>query len=452
MNDNNKTKVWATAIVLIITLVSTVVVTTGAGTHGGDSESSGILVDFGDYDGVWTPLDTSSTDPVSALKLACNMNHMVQPVFDADGKLLSVNGVASNPSHAWNLWVSEDGRTWSIYDGSPSDSVAFRNPYVSWARPYEGSQPLPCTDMVGNSIFLGKASKIVTMSPAITEMVCAIGCTDSVVGTDSYSNYPSVIADRREAGTVEDIGGYTSPSYETIISADPDLVIGDYDRTSQKDVADKLNASGRNAILLAPTESPDSALRNMWTIGQATGNAVQAEQPISKLSSEVSKLEAMTSSLTKVTAMVALDTSAASYAAGSQSYAHDIMCKVSGENIFAGEDTAWFASTAEAVSKLNPDVIIVISYDPVTTQSQYDAVMEAIKKDNPMWATTTAFKTGNIFMFSESSEDTMSRAGPRVTQCMELIAHALHPEAFESFMPRYMGDNYRDFLTVSGDW
>ena len=65
----------------------------------------------------------------------------------------------------------------------------------------------------------GSCSRIVSMSPSITETLFALGLGERVVGVTRYCNYPP------EAKALPQIGGWLDPSYEAIVALRPDLIV-----------------------------------------------------------------------------------------------------------------------------------------------------------------------------------------------------------------------------------
>ena len=61
--------------------------------------------------------------------------------------------------------------------------------------------------------------RIVTLSPAINEIVFALGAGDEVVGNTQYCNYP------KSSKSIPKVGGYFSPSIEKILALKPTIVI-----------------------------------------------------------------------------------------------------------------------------------------------------------------------------------------------------------------------------------
>ena len=74
--------------------------------------------------------------------------------------------------------------------------------------------------------------RIVSLIPAVTEMIFAMGAGDRVVGVSAYDRYPPQV-DR-----IARVGGLIDPNVERIFSLKPDLVIV-YD--TQEDLKQRLD-------------------------------------------------------------------------------------------------------------------------------------------------------------------------------------------------------------------
>jgi iron complex transport system substrate-binding protein len=65
----------------------------------------------------------------------------------------------------------------------------------------------------------GKAQRIVSLVPAVTEMLFAIGAGPQVVGVSSYDHFPA------EVEALPKVGALVDPDTERILSLRPDLVV-----------------------------------------------------------------------------------------------------------------------------------------------------------------------------------------------------------------------------------
>lgn len=91
-------------------------------------------------------------------------------------------------------------------------------------------------------------ARIVSLSPALTETLFAIGAGERVVGVSDYCNYPAAATERPRTGTS------ITPRYETIVSLEPSVIVTE----------DLVNARPQDLKHLAPTlELPWLTLENV---------------------------------------------------------------------------------------------------------------------------------------------------------------------------------------------
>jgi iron complex transport system substrate-binding protein len=110
------------------------------------------------------------------------------------------------------------------------------------------------------------AARIVSLSPALTETLFAIGAGDQVVGVSDYCNYPPAAKNRIRAGSS------ITPRYETIVSLAPTVIVTE----------DVVNARPERLERLAPTlELPWLSLKSVVSgtrkLGALTGRVAAAD-------------------------------------------------------------------------------------------------------------------------------------------------------------------------------
>src|SRR5262252_4382799 len=105
--------------------------------------------------------------------------------------------------------------------------------------------------------------RIVSVAPAITEILFALGGGDQVVGVTTYCKYPEA------AKTKPKIGGYTTPSLEAILALRPNQVIM---MKNRPDIAQKLRQSGIDVVELQP-ENVAGIYEAIQVIGEKIGAA-----------------------------------------------------------------------------------------------------------------------------------------------------------------------------------
>lgn len=409
--------------------------------------SSGIIVDFGGYETSYISADPDSS-PYDALVSLCNA-YGYELVYEG-GNVISIDGRSGDSEKTWGLYGVEKGSTsWSSIssDCSISDYSA-----VCYGLMAEGEDPSPAVDATGEPFYgYQEPTRVVSLAPSCTETICSIGGTDIIVGTDRYSNYPDEVAERRESGTISEIGGFTNPSFESILKLNPDLVVCISTQSVHLSTAEKLRDAGINVLVLDGGESVEAVLDSIHAAGVVLKAHDAAIDEINTLESQMDEIHDTIESCDfkwDKRVMVALSAVKSPYISGSGTYIGDAMDYLFMINIF-GDESGWVQVNAEMISSYDPEVIIVVSSDYKATQSDYDGMVASMSSE---WRTTTAYKNGEIYLFAEDAADCASRAGPRVAQMMELMGRAVHGEAFAdgTEFPKYIGDDYKDYLPITG--
>src|SRR5438270_849370 len=132
------------------------------------------------------------------------------------------------------------------------------------ARAQSTDFPLAITDDSGTTTtFIAPPQRIVSLNPGLTEITFALGHGDQLVAVDTYSDYPPEAKDIPTR-----LNTYPSPSIETIVSLNPDLVLSLADR--DEDVA-QIRGQGIPVLKLFP-KNFDDAVAAIQTLGRLYGS------------------------------------------------------------------------------------------------------------------------------------------------------------------------------------
>ncbi|GAH87259.1 unnamed protein product, partial [marine sediment metagenome] len=82
--------------------------------------------------------------------------------------------------------------------------------------------PLTITDINREVTITKQPERIISLSPANTEILFALGLGGKVVGITNVCNYPSQTKEK------EKIGDYDNPNLEKIIELEPDLILASH--------------------------------------------------------------------------------------------------------------------------------------------------------------------------------------------------------------------------------
>lgn len=440
MNTHNA-KV-AVSIVLVLLGASLAVVMT-SGTSAQSTE--GVVVDFGDRDITYTDVPDKDSDAVSALRYACSYNDYD---LEFDGwNVISVNSVPSSGStDVWGLYVTYKGSTeWTAVTGDPESIILSDYSVVAWALCAPGDKPTPGVDATGICYYqYPTANRVISLAPSCTETVCAVGAFNSLVGTDMYSNYPAAVVEGQRNGTIALVGGYTNPSYEMVIQQDPDIVIGISSQTGHAVIAEKLRDVGRNVLVTYDGEDMRTVLDNTYMVGVAMGYDMSAKKVVSDIKAGLQAVyEALPDYRVKPSVIVSLSSDKSPWVSGSDTYMADILNFTYCDNSYSSE-SGWVLVNSETIAKLDPDCIIFIGCG-------YGGYREMLDSLSAEWKSTKAYQYGNVFVLDGTAVDLASRPSVRLAQITELVARIMHPDAFDTDIPYYIGDDYEDYLTYTKD-
>lgn len=270
--------------------------------------------------------------------------------------------------------------------------------------------PVTVTDDLGNAVTIDKEpQKIVSLSPASTEILFAIDQRSKVVGRTDYDNYPEA------ALAVPTIGDFNAPNVEKIIALAPDLIIAsDF---VNDEVRQQLEATGAKVIVFSPT-SIKGIMNNIVITGEVTNANDKAKTVVEKMATDRQEIidKAKTASVQKSAFIDVGDF----FSAGPGSMLDSMLVDINAKNIVADTSTLWPQLSTEQIIASNPDVYISLYITPEEV------------KGTPGFDKITAIKNNAIayYAFLSPESDLVQRPGPRIVQGLALLAADVYPEIF----------------------
>ena len=138
----------------------------------------------------------------------------------------------------------------------------------------------------------GQPEAIVSLAPATTEILYAVGAGDQVVAVDERSNYP-------ENAPVTDLSGYT-PNLEAVLGYDPDLVVLTDDSGG---IVDGLERAGVEVLLLPAAQTLDDTYSQIEQAGAATGHVGEAAELVAQMQTDIDQIVAQRPGWDQMTAV-----------------------------------------------------------------------------------------------------------------------------------------------------
>lgn len=217
--------------------------------------------------------------------------------------------------------------------------------------------------------------RVVSLSPAVTEIVFALGADSLLVGRTEFCAYPP------EASRIENIGGISNLNIEKVLSCNPDLIISG-SMVPQKVVK---QFADMGVPLVCVIEKPhfDGLYENISKIGGLIGRPDRADSLNAVLRGrmeEMMKGQDYVPDESRPTVYYVVGFgSGGNFTAGGNTFINEIIGMAGGYNI-ASDSEGWSYSL-EALMQSDPDFILIRAEDSARfcQSSPYDK-LSAVKK------------------------------------------------------------------------
>jgi len=295
-----------------------------------------------------------------------------------------------------------------VANPSPTpDATPAETPEAAQTPEAQSDFPVEVTDYHGNVVTVTeKPATIISLAPAVTEVLYALGAGDRVIGVTALCDYPP------EAAEVDKVGDFEGPNVELVLEKNPDLVIsGGY---MHEEATETLTDAGIT-VLPVEAESFANVYASIENIGLATGRAEPAAAIIADMEAGVATVQGQVAEFEPVRVFYMMSYGEELWTGSEGTFIHDMIGYAGGVNIAAEAETPWTRYSMEAIVEGDPEVIVCDVY--VDT--------EAVKAD-PALQSISAVVNDRVYMVSDSN--IFSRGGPRLIQGLQELAGMLHPD------------------------
>ena len=211
------------------------------------------------------------------------------------------------------------------------------------------------TDDYGRTVVIpAHPQRVVSLSPAVTEIIYALGADSLLVGRTDFCEYPA------EALQIPTIGGISNLNIEKILSLNPDLVISG--SMVGKKATDQMDQMGTPMVCVIEKPRFEALYDNIRAIGRLVGKEKEADSLVESLKWKVERLladtslSAFNSQLSTCYYVVGFGPTG-NFTAGGNTFINDIIRMAGGRNI--AEKVEGWNYSLEALMQENPDYIIV---------------------------------------------------------------------------------------------
>jgi iron complex transport system substrate-binding protein len=266
----------------------------------------------------------------------------------------------------------------------------------------------------------GTEPRIVSLVPAVTEMLFAIGAGRQVVAVSSYDHFPA------EVEALPKVGALIDPDTERILSLRPTLVVV---YGSQNDVEARFKKAGiatfnyRHGV----TDAILGTFDTITALGAATGHQAQARELVVRMTSSLDKLRMQVAGRDRPRTLLVIGrqpkTLQGIYVAGGSGFLNEMLELAGGENVFEDIKRESVQPSSETLLRRAPDVLLELrATEPAGNYPGGDL---------EVWNTLASIPAVQHQRVQVLVGDRVVVPGPRLAEGAEAIARVLHPDAFK---------------------
>jgi iron complex transport system substrate-binding protein len=292
--------------------------------------------------------------------------------------------------------------------------------------------------------------RIVSLLPSATEIVCALGYGDLLVGRSHECDHPTSVTDlpicSRARIAVDASSSEIDGSVKAIVSAG--LSVYEIDEETLRALAPDFIVTQTQCEVCAVSEHEVKQAVNDWLDGQceivslspnrledvwedivrvatALGNRRNGEEVVATLRERMSKIRARAATSEMKPRVAIIEWIEPLMAGGN--WMPELVDMAGGENLFgkAGEHSPWLEF--DELERSDPDVIVVApcGFDLQRTRREMPPLTQ-----RPGWSSLKAVNDGRVYL--TDGHHFFNRPGPRLAESLEILTELLHPESMQS--------------------
>ena len=262
------------------------------------------------------------------------------------------------------------------------------------------------------------AKRIISLVPALTEILFAIGAGPQVIAVSSFDDDPP------EVLKLPRVGALLDPDTERILALRPDLVLI---YGSQSELQQQLETAGIRVFVYRHGGLADvgPAFR---ALGERTGRPADAARTWGEIDRRLGVVRDRVRGRPRPKTLLVMGREPRSLrnldASGGVGFLHDLVELAGGDNLFADTKRQAVRASSEMLLTRAPEVIVDLFYS--RTMGQDD-----LEQERAAWrqlGSIPAVRSGRIHLLVG---DYLVVPGPRIADAAEALARAIHPEAFQ---------------------
>lgn len=258
-------------------------------------------------------------------------------------------------------------------------------------------------------------ARIVSLVASNTEIVCALGAADRLVGIDDYSDFPAQITGLPRVGRDLDV------DVDRVAALKPDLVLASLSVPGMARNVEKLADRGLRYVTIA-SQGLAGVTDDIRRIGELIDLASEGERLADRLVERIGRVAERTARLNRRTPLYWEWWPRPFITAGGPSWMTDICHLAGADNVFADLRQESQTVSTEQVVERRPEAIVICWCG---ARKLPDPSLIARRQG---WDHLSAVQAERVHPVLEPR---YGRPGPRLADGLEELAALLHPEHFE---------------------
>jgi iron complex transport system substrate-binding protein len=259
--------------------------------------------------------------------------------------------------------------------------------------------------------------RIVSLVPAVTEMLFAMGAGGRVAAVGNFDRFPP------EVDRLPRVGGLIDPDVERLLAVKPDLVIV-YD--TQTDLKQQLERAQVPMFNYVHRDLRDITA-TMRALGARVGSKAGADAAAANVEAQLAAVGQRVAGRPRPKTLLVFGREQGTLrrvnASGGYGFLHDVLELAGGTNVLADLQKQAVDMSTELILTRAPEVILELHYGESLKPERMDA-------ERLVWnalASLPAVKSNRIHLLAG---DEFVVPGPRIVLAAERFARTLHPQAW----------------------
>lgn len=248
-------------------------------------------------------------------------------------------------------------------------------------------------------------ARIVSLNPATTEILFAIGAGERLVGRSTWDLWPD------SARRVPDMGAALRPNLEMLLAARPDLVVL-YASEDNRPAAERLRAAGIEVLAVRGDRIADFR-RVVTLLGTATGREARARTVVDSVDATLARVRASGERATSRPTVFVHVWDEPVITVGAGSFMSELVGIAGGRNVYGDLPGPSAQVSTEDVVRRDPDVMLA------------GPVGAARMRSDAAWRAVPAVREGRILV---ADTGLIARPSVKLGEAAVSLLRLLHPE------------------------